>query len=1210
MSIDKSVAAFPIELPMPDVDEKTFMDAAIAIRLEYQRSYPWVKLDAIKVDEIEKVSSGTIYRVTTSERIEFDWTWEGALAFGPLDPKEFIRAVQQKKDDEYIESKRDDIRFWRGEVVEVDEAENGLFVLIEDNSPPVKGEFFVRPYEYLRHLNQLLNAETSRKIIRPFLDERLRATLGGVHPPINAGDPSQSITDLADMWKYGWSVLWGPPGTGKTTSIGKQVAACLRDPSERVLVVSTTNRATDEAMIKIGEKLKGTLLGDALLSNGGICRIGRAVDVEQYLKEGLSDLLRGTETDLLETVAKLRAKLKRTVDTEDRATINAEIKNYLSMVKSVSHKLLFSRSVRVVGCTNFRAVMLLGSEEFQRQLANGCTPFTTVILDEAGLVSKVGAAAVSLAASRRFMVAGDPRQLAPISRLSRATPTELHRWVATSSLSYLGSTRDTPPAVKLLQTQYRMHPEIGSFVSDYQYEGTLKSDFKKSRFVPPRILKGERRTIWCVLDHCGLSLPQIRPERPPSGKSWIREGTLKILEYLFAHDDFRAMKGLFISPFKAQAKMAADYLAKLGADSWRASTVHAQQGTEAEIVIFDVVQTGAAWAPDEWRRLINVAISRAKEFVIMLASQQEVEATFLLEVAAKFSARKVNRNGLAEVNLSIESQKNYELVTSHPDSMGARIASFKKLRPVLSRQQEELCQREINDGGPRLVRGVAGSGKTVVLANWAIRLARFLESKRNARIWIAYANSSLKEALERNLNVAAARINVDTTSLWDAPGAFRWENTIQLYHLRELLYHRILPGFQVSESVHSFNYEAAAKDALEQIKSKDDTSLCDALFIDEAQDFGAAPLRLLSRFVLRNSDSNPNSRSIYIFYDNAQNVYGREMPVWKDIGLDLRGRSAFMQESFRSTRQITELAFNLLEQFHPAEKDQPPGSLAEFNELKSRGLIEHSNRANRSWWLTRFCTAEGMSPELRLFQNDNHHNAELIRILRHLFIAERVAPSDIRIVMMGKEHRIPALVNLLKQELKGVVRGVEYQANQPYRLDQGLLVVTTPHSMKGHEAEIVVIPAIEAFGYAVSKPEWARALYVAMTRARTHLIMLGNETQAIPEFFWVLKAAFDAATRHCGRVDLPSRLERVAHLLEGLNHKERDWLTELAESRNLQFSPIRDEAGMLVAEPDFWFSANDEKYVCFGKGRLPSGLSKKLNALENCRVLKVGETIG
>ena len=77
------------------------------------------------------------------------------------------------------------------------------------------------------------------------LAERLQAAKGEIHPeaePSADGQPSDST-----VWEHSWSVLWGPPGTGKTFTVGREVVAALAKGGERILVVSTTNKARQMA---------------------------------------------------------------------------------------------------------------------------------------------------------------------------------------------------------------------------------------------------------------------------------------------------------------------------------------------------------------------------------------------------------------------------------------------------------------------------------------------------------------------------------------------------------------------------------------------------------------------------------------------------------------------------------------------------------------------------------------------------------------------------------------------------------------------------------------------------------------------------------------------------------------------------------------------------------------------------------------------------
>ena len=48
------------------------------------------------------------------------------------------------------------------------------------------------------------------------------------------------------------------------------------------------------------------------------------------------------------------------------------------------------------------------------------------------------------------------------------------------------------------------------------------------------------------------------------------------------------------------------------------------------MVVFDTVNAGSCgWPHDEWKRLVNVGLSRAREFVLLLASRAEMNEPYL-----------------------------------------------------------------------------------------------------------------------------------------------------------------------------------------------------------------------------------------------------------------------------------------------------------------------------------------------------------------------------------------------------------------------------------------------------------------------------------------------------------------------------------------------------------------------------------------------------
>ena len=183
-----------------------------------------------------------------------------------------------------------------------------------------------------------------------------------------------------------------------------------------------------------------------------------------------------------------------------------------------------------------------------------------------------------------------------------------------------------------------------------------------------------------------------------------------------------------------------------------------------------------------------------------------------------------------------------------------------------------------------------------------MKTVKRLHDEPDVRIWAVFANRSLQSLIEDSIHQE-----------WDKEtgGKPFPLNRVELHHIREVL-DVMLRDVGLNAASFKFEYDDAAAAYLERVSSSDIRPRCDALFIDEAQDMGPSTLRLLSAIVKQQDAEDENSRAINIFYDNAQNIYGRSTPKWSEFGLDMRGRSTVMKESFRSTKPITEFALNVL----------------------------------------------------------------------------------------------------------------------------------------------------------------------------------------------------------------------------------------------------------------------------------------------------------
>ncbi len=1068
-------AHFRADLGLPLADGLLLKNAAAAIRQEFRDCSKWKRLHCKKVSIFAERDRGTVWVVHIGSAVEFDWTWEGAVAFRPNSLDE-----DAAYEDEVV---------WRGEVLEVDERNGCLFISLDNpESMPTSGSFFVRPFEFLSVLDAVFNDDKFDEL-RSDLAQRLAATEGGIHPVIKAKCDA-GLPQLRDWWQHSWNVLWGPPGTGKTWTTGQQIAVVLDDPTERLLVVSTTNRATDAAALSIGNAARDRSMAD--LNEGKLLRIGKGASIHSFATSGLETMLMGTESEALHAIDGLADQLRLFDNWEEKALTRKKIGELRAGGGDQSKRNFIDPAIRVVIGTAFKATTFLKDKVVVKLLEEGNAPFTTLFIDEAGLMSRTAIAALSLLAARRVVLVGDSKQLAPISRMSRILPTRQQTWLASSGLSHLDDLDDTPLGVHVLSEQRRMHPDVCQVVSDFQYGGflttALETKQRQSHLSP--WLADYSRAIWYVLDEEGSDLAEIRAARGPGNKSWEREITPKILAKLFADYGVRQSHGLFISPYKAQAQAVAKLFSEWELADWEASTVHSQQGAEADIVIFDTVNAGSYnWPFDEWKRLVNVALSRAREAVIVLASRSEMEEPYLKPLIRRLTSSRLVEEGTvvrwekvsdtptirraaiaAEVS---ESCATYETKQNRQRVMGEQIRQRRKMTPVLSQEQQQLTNLHL-DGKPRLVRGVAGSGKSIVLCNWLAKTVKRMEGDKHVRIWAVYANRSLHKLLRESVESSWKSLWKD--ELFEMPN-FPWEK-VTLLHVRDVLA-GMLPNASLSMDEFEFDYDRAAEEFLNRQNYTELLPRCTALFIDEAQDMGPSTLMLLLSIVEQTDADDPNSRSAHIFYDNAQNIYGRKTPKWSEFGLDMRGRSTIMRESFRSTTPIAELAVNVLHRLTPADQRQ------DQNELIEIGLIEKTERNDDDWLRVRFNQIHGPKPIFHSLANRSDEFDAIAGHLKHLILKEGISPSDICVIYNGK-----SVVQTLEAKLapKMTQIGVELsvQTNRSFERQENTLVVTTSNSYKGYESEVVVIPCVDQF-VSGDGQVLGNNLYVAMTRARSLL---------------------------------------------------------------------------------------------------------------------------
>jgi len=203
---------------------------------------------------------------------------------------------------------------------------------------------------------------------------------------------------------------------------------------------------------------------------------------------------------------------------------------------------------------------------------------------------------------------------------------------------------------------------------------------------------------------------------------------------------------------------------------------------------------------------------------------------------------------------------------------------------VMDMHQEQIA-RSLGEGH-RIIRGVAGSGKTLILAFRAEYLAR---GATRPVLILCYANG------------IAGRLE-------DAMQNRGVEHRVQVLTFHGWCY-RMLRTYGIpapSEREYPDYAKRLAASVSEVMKAVDQGHIpmeqYDAVLIDEAHDFEPQWLALAAKMV------NPRTKALMVVYDDIQAIYqGRERPVWKQLGIEATGRTTVLKVNYRNTAQI--LAF-------------------------------------------------------------------------------------------------------------------------------------------------------------------------------------------------------------------------------------------------------------------------------------------------------------
>ena len=482
------------------------------------------------------------------------------------------------------------------------------------------------------------------------------------------------------------------------------------------------------------------------------------------------------------------------------------------------------------------------------------------------------------------------------------------------------------------------------------------------------------------------------------------------------------------------------------------------------------------------------------------------------------------------------------------DSRGSKLQRLEESIANLDNLQGRAVIETVD--GVQRIRGLAGSGKTIVLA---LKAAYLHAQHPNWKIAVTFHTRSLKDQFRQLINTFTIEQtneepewdNMQILHAWGAPGG--GDRNGLYYHFCQV--HGV-EYYDFTSAKRTFGegkeFASACQKALDE--SSNPSEIYDAILVDEAQDFSPSFLRICYALL------TPEKRLVYA-YDELQNLRSQALPSPEEIF----GRAAdgtpnvrflpnqagqpqqdiILKKCYRNARPVLvtahalgfgiyrvpdpEVSVGLIQMFehhqlwHDIGYQVTHGSLEDGCEVTLSRSLESSP-----------AFLEDHSPIEELIQfhcfNSPEEQAQWVTdaIRRNLSAEEELRPDDIMVInpdpLSTKEAVGPMRKQLFELGINSHLAGVDTSPDLFFKTDKESITFTGIYRAKGNEAGMVyIINAQDCYSSRRNMAGVRNRLFTAMTRSKAwvRVLGIGQEMQSlINEFEQVKKNAFTLRFRY------------------------------------------------------------------------------------------------
>ncbi|AWO00206.1 IGHMBP2 family helicase [Chitinophaga alhagiae] len=435
-------------------------------------------------------------------------------------------------------------------------------------------------------------------------------TFNDALPPVAVPglNPSQQAAVNRILAANDLAIVHGPPGTGKTTTLVQAIKALLRE-EKQVLVVAPSNAAVD----LLSEKLAAEGLN--VLRVGNPARVSEqlmslTLDAKMSAHPAMKDIrrLKKQASEFRDMAHKYKRNFGK-AERDQRKALFDEARNIMKNVESTEQYITedLMAKAQVVTAT------LVGANHYTvRNLR-----YRTVVIDEAGQALEP-ACWIPVLKAEKVVLAGDHCQLSPTVKSAEAARNGL----STTLLEKMAGLY--PPAVALLEEQYRMHEMIMGYSAAVFYGNRLTAHASVAGHLlhPGDTPLAFVDTAGCGFDETTEGTSTTNPEEA----AFLFKHLLQLVNELQPHYRPENFPGIaIISPYRQQIALLNEQLDHAAAlQPYRhkisVNTIDSFQGQERDVVYISMTRSN----PDsnigflaDIRRM-NVAMTRARKKLVVI----------------------------------------------------------------------------------------------------------------------------------------------------------------------------------------------------------------------------------------------------------------------------------------------------------------------------------------------------------------------------------------------------------------------------------------------------------------------------------------------------------------------------------------------------------------------------------------------------------------